>query len=97
MAEIADRHWAARPSLAYFIFALERREGESTNRATREPAPVITSNRSQTVLTPANLAPDVSFLTGIDDFPSPSRWLYDFGTLNEFEDLMTAYSGLIAA
>lgn len=89
MAEIGDTHWAARSSLAYFMFALEKSGHESTNR---DPPQVIAPDPAQTVLTPANSGLDVNFLTGIDDFPSPSRWLYDFG-VNDTEDFSRAYAG----
>lgn len=79
MKEIASRYFATRSSLAYFSTAFKRLESEA-GAPPKDTAITIPDAIDQPLITPTPSTFDVSGMevsTAMDDFPSPSKWLYD--------------------
>lgn len=78
MEEMSSKFFATRSSLAYFKAALKKLEMETglmVDAAPNLSLPVQGADQLQSSMLPA--FDSTMDLTGIDGFPSPSRWLYD--------------------
>jgi hypothetical protein len=87
MKELAGKYFAARSSLAYFKTAFKNLESGSGAASKNRPH-AVPADQTQGALVSPPFDAVMVVSTSMDDFPSPSQWLYDLSCPFPTDDLL---------